>query len=1181
MFESGGNACYLDRIVITEGGEAVIVSLYERSSQLLKGAVSSFILSGSAFLRYAGRGYQRRVFGPPYDMKNHEARWDAFYQPILCGKQKVWHGVMVSKRLGAEWFLTTAGREGADMYTYLMRNADIPLLPEWGGAIFQKMEDDRMLRREYLRVMSGQTSLDYPLFGEGEMPYLVRVDNKPNQKYLDGMIRELFDEGVIRLSEKRNRHRFHAEDLNDYMTRYGKTIVDHLQSTIVPKIPLTGEIDTIALKRKRLFPQQAAIVNGIVAHLRSNPYCLLVCGMGTGKTAMSISSVEKYYVDKWLRKHPGKTPRDAYTDPQAVAYRVIVMCPGHMVEKWAKEISEEIPFATAVIIRDFSQLVQLRKRGRKRTGKEFYVISKDMAKLSYTYVPAVEREEHGKRIYYKVCDSCGSEFLEAGDQCPRCRNRGWHFELRCDDCGEKFPSPRANCPKCGSRHISRPTQVAITGGAVCPGCGEILFPGSAFKEGTINPLWLSDFRGQTTRNSKCFWCGTSLWKPYVRPANEAGHKIKPQSWVRVTRFANKAKKAKTTEWVHATQLQSYKEHNQEFFIGEQKSTGGPRKFSPSLFIKREMKGYFDLAIFDEVHLYKGGGSAQGQSMEDLVRATDKQLALTGTIAGGMAEHLFYMLYRLDPRRMVEKGFRWNQSVKFTEAYGTIERMFERDEDSAYYNSSSRGRQMGQAKPKPGISPLVFTEFLLDRSVFLDITDMSKFLPELKETVVTVPPDAEEDIWFRDYNNVIHALKERSRQKGGMALLSAMLQFSLSYMDKPFGQQAVIHPFDGSIAAAIPQHPEAWRQGHLSSKEQKLIELLESELKEGRNCFVFAEFTGQPETNVTKRLKDIIEARLGVRTAILDSKAVDPEEREEWIHRQAEENGVKVVITNPRCVETGLDFVWDSENGVRYNYPTLIFYQLGYSLFTVIQASRRHYRLIQDRECHTYYMAWEGTIQATVIELIAQKFACTSAIQGQFSTEGLAAMASGVDEKTKLAQALASEDSVSGADLQGMFDVIGSFRNTDDTYDRFERMKTWRELIGEAEYEHFTDSAGQEAELGQMLEELSEVLGADVEEPEDSIPGVFVEVASVDGVPGAADIPVIPDFPEEEEEEPAAAAVCSFGAAAAGLDEALNFLNEDLESLFEEEEVQVTKKKKKKKEAKQEHPDGFLFSSLFD
>ena len=180
MFESGGNTCYLDRIIMTAGGEAVIVSLYERSSQLLKGAVSSFILSGSAYLRYSGGGYRQRVTGPPYDLKGHEARWDAFYQPILCGKQKVWHGVMVSKRLGAEWFLTNEGREGADMYTYLMKNADIPLLPEWGEAIFRKMEEDRMLRREYLREMRGGNPLDTPIFGSEETPYLVRMDDKPS-----------------------------------------------------------------------------------------------------------------------------------------------------------------------------------------------------------------------------------------------------------------------------------------------------------------------------------------------------------------------------------------------------------------------------------------------------------------------------------------------------------------------------------------------------------------------------------------------------------------------------------------------------------------------------------------------------------------------------------------------------------------------------------------------------------------------------------------------------------------------------------------------------------------------------------------------------------------------------------------------------------------------------------------
>ena len=47
-------------------------------------------------------------------------------------------------------------------------------------------------------------------------------------------------------------------------------------------------------------------------------------------------------------------------------------------------------------------------------------------------------------------------------------------------------------------------------------------------------------------------------------------------------------------------------------------------------------------------------------------------------------------------------------------------------------------------------------------------------------------------------------------------------------------------------------------------------------------------------------------------------------------------------------------------------------RIGNSLFTVWQASRRHYRMNQTMECRTYYMAYEGTAQAKVIELIAEK-----------------------------------------------------------------------------------------------------------------------------------------------------------------------------------------------------------------
>jgi len=52
--------------------------------------------------------------------------------------------------------------------------------------------------------------------------------------------------------------------------------------------------------------------------------------------------------------------------------------------------------------------------------------------------------------------------------------------------------------------------------------------------------------------------------------------------------------------------------------------------------------------------------------------------------------------------------------------------------------------------------------------------------------------------------------------------------------------------------------------------------------------------------------------------------VKPEEREGWI-RDTVKSGTDVVIANPKRVQTGLDL---------YDFPTLVFYQTGYSIFTL-------------------------------------------------------------------------------------------------------------------------------------------------------------------------------------------------------------------------------------------------------
>ena len=72
---------------------------------------------------------------------------------------------------------------------------------------------------------------------------------------------------------------------------------------------------------------------------------------------------------------------------------------------------------------------------------------------------------------------------------------------------------------------------------------------------------------------------------------------------------------------------------------------------------------------------------------------------------------------------------------------------------------------------------------------------------------------------------------------------------------------------------------------------------------------------------------------GFRTEIMSEK-VKPDAREDWVQKRLSE-GMQVLITNPSLVETGLDL---------NAFTTLIFYSMGYKLFTLRQASRRSWRI---------------------------------------------------------------------------------------------------------------------------------------------------------------------------------------------------------------------------------------------
>jgi hypothetical protein len=123
-------------------------------------------------------------------------------------------------------------------------------------------------------------------------------------------------------------------------------------------------------------------------------------------------------------------------------------------------------------------------------------------------------------------------------------------------------------------------------------------------------------------------------------------------------------------------------------------------------------------------------------------------------------------------------------------------------------------------------------------------------------------------------------------------------------------------------------------------------------------------------------------------------SVDTSKRETWYARKVKE-GVQVVITHPRIVETGLD-LWD--------FSTIIFAESGYSLHTLRQASRRSWRIGQRQPVRVKFMCYDQTLQAACLRLMGKKLLVALTMEGKFAGEGLQTM----DEDDDMLSAMARE-----------------------------------------------------------------------------------------------------------------------------------------------------------------------------
>jgi hypothetical protein len=193
------------------------------------------------------------------------------------------------------------------------------------------------------------------------------------------------------------------------------------------------------------------------------------------------------------------------------------------------------------------------------------------------------------------------------------------------------------------------------------------------------------------------------------------------------------------------------------------------------------------------------------------------------------------------------------------------------------------------------------------------------------------------------------------------------------------------------------------------KEEELMSIIKRELAAKRKVLVYIQNSDQ--TDISPRLVKMMEEE---RISVKVLRSGDTEGRARIIDNWVKD-GMDVLITNPKKVEVGMDLL---------DFPTIIFYQIPLSTYTLRQASRRSWRIPQTRPVKVYFLAYSGTMQTRLMQLMADKLTTSLAIEGELSDKGLAALSETSDSLSRELARMLLEKS---GDNRSLKDIWAAYR----------------------------------------------------------------------------------------------------------------------------------------------------------
>ena len=772
--------------------------------------------------------------------------------------------------------------------------------------------------------------------------------------------------------------------LSDFMKRFNRHFFETARSMIEyewspGQYPhLTRRLDQIGMLRDP-FPAQEKNILAAAAHLftHKKPAIIMSQDMGTGKTLVGSTIAMM-----------GHRP-----------HRTIVVVPPHLVGKWAREIQMTFPNALVHKINHAGANEILAKAFAENPGHpqspEFWIIGRVRMRMGYRFTAQYNIRSvrmSGWRRRFPTCPSCG-RILVTEIKVDKDGNAPSDMTVIGNDDGTQEEGTEqaiyAYMPE-NMLHAKRLScsHVADGKGGVTTGCGE--------------PLWQATRHHQ--KNHEDVLASALAKLPAVGSTTVSKIMALNEQTIReiVSALSNGDIHPEFRNHLKLAALKKV----QKFLDGEG-FTIGEGNYAPVEFIKRQLRrGWFDVAIFDELHELKGDNSAQGVAFGILASCVSKVIGLTGTLVDGYAASLHPLLFRADPGAMIEAGYGANDASRFQREMGVIKEIVTEVEDDSLVTARGRKKIYRQTRNLSGIHPTVISRLLLRNALFLRLPDIErsiqelgsrhgydnvKLLPSYRETFIKVKLPEDQQTLVTDFcTSIIKQMKNAMRLGGGKDLMGPVMSAAL-YCTEGGYHPVVCHPRRwekpiDTMASLVPD----WA---LLEKEKVMRDLAVRSKAEGRKLLIYTIYSDK--LDLTARYRDILRDA-GIDAHVLKA-SVPTELREQWVEDRLA-NGCDALICNPNLVKTGLDL---------FEFTDILFMQMGYSVDTVLQASRRSWRIGQYHPVRVYFAGYDKTPQFTAMNLMAKKIKVSNQAKGDISETGLDDLDDSADDSSMM-MAVANE-----------------------------------------------------------------------------------------------------------------------------------------------------------------------------